>query len=113
MTEDSKMKEMHPDNLSEIINGQNVQCIYFYTRLCGTCQLASKMLEIVSVAIPKLTINKCNLNFAPKIAHDYQIKSVPCLTIWRHGIILEKIYAFHSVSQLYDILIKYEKDEKS
>lgn len=105
-----QMEELNSDKLMEIVKGQQPHYIYFYTPLCGTCQLANKMLEIIGKTIPELPIYKCNLNYATSIAQHYQIESVPCLSIWQNGIILEKIYAFHSVSQLFDIINEYENN---
>jgi thiol-disulfide isomerase/thioredoxin len=101
------MNEIKTEQWSQYLNRDGVQFIYFYTPLCGTCQLASKMLEVVNETIPRLQIHKCNLNYFPAIAAEYEIESVPCLTIWQDGMIVEKIYAFKSVPYLFEIVNSY------
>lgn len=101
------MIEIKPGQWSQYPIRDGVLCIYFYTPMCGTCQLASKMLEIVDEAIPTMQISKCNLNYFPAVAAEYEIESVPCLTIWKNGMIVEKIYAFKSVPYIYDIVNSY------
>ncbi|MED4352278.1 thioredoxin family protein [Schinkia azotoformans] len=101
------MNEVKPEQWQQFLTMDGVQFIYFYTPMCGTCQLASKMLEVVNETISSLQINKCNLNYLPAIAAEYEIESVPCLTIWEDSQIVEKIYAFKSVTYIYDIVNSY------
>ncbi len=73
---------------------------YLYTPMCGTCAVASKMMEVISTMKPELPIGKADLNYVQDIAVDYEIESVPCLLIQKDGIVQHKIYAFQSVPYL-------------
>ena len=73
---------------------------YLYTPICGTCAVASKMIEIVNVMKPDIPMGKADLNYAQDMALDYKVESVPCLLIARDGIVEEKVYAFESVPNL-------------
>lgn len=73
---------------------------YLYTPMCGTCAVASKMMEVISVMKPELPIGKANLNYIEDLAVDYEIESVPCLLIQKEGYVREKIYAFQSIPHL-------------
>lgn len=101
------MNEVKPEQWRQYLKSDGVQFIYFYTPMCGTCQLAGKMLGVVYETIPALPMYKCNLNYFPAVAAQCEIESVPCLTIWEDGQIVEKIYAFKSVPYLYDIVNSY------
>ncbi|WP_438312366.1 thioredoxin family protein [Sporosarcina sp. FA9] len=81
-----------------------ISVFYLYTPMCGTCAVASKMLEVISVMKPDLPMGKADLNYIQDFAVDYEIESVPCLLIAKDGIIQRKIYAFQSVPDLLDIL---------
>lgn len=85
-------------------NTNRLAAYYLYTPMCGTCQVASKMLEIVTELMPDLTIGKANLNYVQEIAGLYEVESVPCLLITENGKLKEKIYAFQSVPYLYEKL---------
>ncbi|MDQ0430328.1 thiol-disulfide isomerase/thioredoxin [Planomicrobium stackebrandtii] len=85
-------------------NTNHITAFYLYTPMCGTCQVASKMLTVVTELLPDLQIGKANLNYVQEIAGLYQVESVPCLLITEDGKIKEKIYAFQSVPNLYDKL---------
>jgi thiol-disulfide isomerase/thioredoxin len=90
------------------INSQssNIAAYYLYAPMCGTCQVASKMMDVVEELLPSVKIGQANLNYVENIAVDQQIESVPCLLITENGQVREKIYAFQSVPYLYDRLRK-------
>ncbi|HDX9579739.1 thioredoxin family protein [Bacillus cytotoxicus] len=83
------------------VRDQEKTVLYVYTPMCGTCQLAKKMLTVVEVALPHLEIGMLNVNYAPHFAREYQIESVPCLLIFEKNQLVKKIYAFQSVEYLY------------
>lgn len=85
----------------EKIKGESKQALfYLYTPLCGTCAVASKMMQVVTAMKQTTPIGKADLNYLEDLAIDYKIESVPCLLIAENGIVKEKIYAFHSVPHL-------------
>jgi protein-disulfide isomerase-like protein with CxxC motif len=84
----------------------NVAAYYLYAPMCGTCQVASKMMDVVEELLPNVEIGQANLNYVEHLAVEQQIESVPCLLISENGRISEKIYAFQSVPYLYNRLRK-------
>ncbi|MFC4355109.1 thioredoxin family protein [Chryseomicrobium palamuruense] len=78
---------------------EQMKWLYIYTPMCGTCQVASKMLtvceEVLQQPIPQL-----NANYAPELMHEEQIESVPCLLLRNDQGEYLKIYAFQSVPYL-------------
>ena len=81
-------------------NDSSKSVFYLYTPLCGTCAVASKMMDVVAAMKPELSIGKADLNYVEQLAVDYEIESVPCLLIQKDGEVVHKIYAFHSVPHL-------------
>lgn len=79
---------------------------YLYTPMCGTCAVASKMMDVVEQLLPDMPLGKANLNYMEQLAYDYAIESVPCLLVTENGEITEKVYAFQSVPHLYELLKK-------
>jgi thioredoxin 1 len=86
---------------------KGIQITYLYTPMCGTCQVAKKMLTVVDEMIPSLNIYSVNLNYYPEDAKRLGIESVPCLIITENGEMKEKVYAFQSVTHLYDLIKQY------
>jgi thioredoxin-like negative regulator of GroEL len=87
--------------LSSFIERKATGLVYFYTPMCGTCQVASKMLQVIE-ALVEVDMGKMNLNFYPDLAREYEIESVPCLLLVEAGEVKETLYAFHSVPFLLD-----------
>ena len=85
-------------------NTHTAAAFYLYTPMCGTCQVASKMMDVVKELVPNVRMGKANLNYVQEIASLYQVESVPCLLITENGQLKEKIYAFNSVPFLYEKL---------
>ncbi|WP_226669396.1 thioredoxin family protein [Metabacillus litoralis] len=90
-----------------IINKNGIMIMYLYTPMCGTCQVARKMLTVVEELV-QFNIYSVNLNFFPNEAKELGIESVPCLLVYKEGILKEKVYAFQSVGYLHDLLKQYQ-----
>ena len=73
---------------------------YLYTPICGTCMVASKMMDVVEAMKQDVPMGKADLNYIQDVAVDYEIESVPCLLITENGVVKNKIYAFQSVPDL-------------
>ena len=100
------MEEWTRDDWELTKKNASLAAFYLYTPLCGTCQVAGKMMDVVNELTKEVPIGKANLNYMEDLALDYEIESVPCLLISENGEIREKIYAFHSVPYLYEKLSK-------
>ncbi|HAQ06320.1 MAG TPA: thiol reductase thioredoxin [Bacillus bacterium] len=98
------MMEWTNKEIDTFIGDKKSGYIYFYTPMCGTCQVASKMLSVIEKLLPELDSGKADLNFMPTMAERFEIESVPCLIIINKGDVQEKIYAFQSVPFLYEKL---------
>ncbi|MBU8880823.1 thioredoxin family protein [Bacillus sp. FJAT-29790] len=96
------MQEWSREEIDNTLKENKSGLLYLYTPLCGTCQMAGKMLDVTAELLPNLAIGKVDLNFMPKIAENWGVESVPCLLIIKKGRLEEKIYAFHSVPYLLD-----------
>ncbi|CAM4430563.1 thioredoxin family protein [Paenibacillus phoenicis] len=76
------------------------EALFFVTALCGTCQLAEKMLEIVLASGPCIPVSKLNINYTPILRELWRIASVPCLIVLEDGVPVRQEYAMRSVVDL-------------
>jgi len=90
------MNEWDQNELTSFLEAGKTGLVYFYTPMCGTCQVASKMLQVIEKLV-EVDMGKMNLNFFPKLAEHFQIESVPCLLFVKNGEVVEMLYAFRSV----------------
>jgi thioredoxin-like negative regulator of GroEL len=70
--------------------------VFLYTPLCGTCKVASRMLEVVMAMRPSYEVDRANIHFTPQLAQEWRVESVPCLVAFE-GREARKLYAFQSV----------------
>ncbi|RNA69197.1 thioredoxin family protein [Alteribacter keqinensis] len=92
-------------NEENLIKGieQNKAIVYFYTPMCGTCALANRFLEMTEPLVEEnITIYKSNIAFFPTISRAFKVESVPCAVFIEDGKPVEKMYAFQSVTNVYE-----------
>ena len=98
------MEEWKEEDFKQVVNQGDTFSLYLYTPLCGTCQVASRMLSITLELFPEVKAGKMNMNYVQSLAEEYEIESVPCLLLFKEGKLINKIYAFQSVPYLYGLL---------
>lgn len=81
--------------------------LYVYTPMCGTCQVAGKMLDVVEAMKIDLPLERVNVNYYEDLAREFAIESVPCLLLLSERKLKKKIYAFQSVPYLYEEMISH------
>ncbi|WP_042142935.1 thioredoxin family protein [Paucisalibacillus sp. EB02] len=84
--------------------------LYIYTPFCGTCHLARTMLEKIESVHQADIFYEMNASLFPEFMQENKIESVPCLLIKKDNQIHERIYAFHSIPNIYSYLIEYQPD---
>jgi thioredoxin-like negative regulator of GroEL len=103
------MKDWTKEQLEQEINENHISAVYFYTPMCGTCQVAKRMMDVTKELFPNISFGMLDVNYIQSLAVKWEIESVPCLMIFKNGEILEKIYAFRSVEYLYGLFKQYEE----
>lgn len=100
------MRELTAGEVEVLTAGDIVgnAALFVYTPLCGTCQLAGRMLEIVETMLPDLPLYKINLNFSPELGQHWRLRSVPCLVLLEAGQAVRIEYKMASVDHLYLLL---------
>lgn len=98
------MEEWTKGEVETFLEEKRTGYLYFYTPMCGTCQVASKMLKVIEQLLPDVSSGKADLNYLPEMAERFEIESVPCLILLKKGEEQEKVYAFQSVPYLYEKL---------
>jgi thioredoxin 1 len=107
------MKEWTKVEMESFFVKKKTGYLYFYTPMCGTCQVAGKMLAVIEQLLPEINSGKADLNYLPEMAERFEIESVPCLIIVNKGEVQEKIYAFQSVPYLFEKLKNLENVKTS
>ncbi|TDQ40468.1 thioredoxin family protein [Aureibacillus halotolerans] len=100
------MKEWDMNKLENVLAKSDNQASYIFvsTTMCGTCQLAEKILTIVMEVRPELMIGKINVNYHAQKAKEWKIESVPCLVKIENHQAVDKLYAFESVPKVVEFV---------
>ena len=99
-----KVREWSKQEVDTMIEANESFYLYLYTPLCGTCQVAKKMMIVVNELTPNQSIGMCNLNYIPDRAQEWSVESVPCLVTFHNGEVVDKLYAFKSVEHIYNLV---------
>ncbi|PYZ99179.1 thiol reductase thioredoxin [Alteribacter lacisalsi] len=81
--------------------------VFVHTAMCGTCRLAERFLTIVEPMFENVTVVKADISFFPALAGEHKIESVPCVLYFIDGNRVDRQYAVHSVSYLYDTFSRF------
>jgi thioredoxin 1 len=103
------MTDLQFDQISNHIRRNKRTAVYFYTPMCGTCKVASKMIDVVEKMETEFSFLKVDLNYAKNWAEKHKIESVPCLMIFENGKAVERLYAFQSVVHIIEKFNDYKK----
>lgn len=97
------MRELNEVQLLRLAGDSQASCaVFLHTPMCGTCQAARRMLEVLMAMDDQLPLYAGNVNLMPQLARSWRIGSVPCVAFIRQGQLVDKMYAVQSVPALYE-----------
>lgn len=93
------MNLINENEIRQRIDKSETFAVYIYTTMCGTCELARRMLTVVE-AMDVAPIYEINGNFCVSYLQMNKIQSVPALVLYKKGQLHEIIFAFGDVINL-------------
>lgn len=99
------MKELSEKDFLNLDISPASWALFITSPFCGTCQLAEQMLEIAeaSGAAP-FPVIKCRASEWPETVQKYRLHQVPCLIKKNSRGQIKILYAFESVTKIYEFL---------
>ena len=76
----------------DVLQSDKPVLVDFWAEWCGPCRLVAPVLEeIASQHGEKLQIVKLNIDENPQVARDYQIMSIPTMSVFQGGKVVKTI----------------------
>jgi thioredoxin-like negative regulator of GroEL len=104
------MKEPRTIDITSRIQSEGTFVLYGYAPICANCQIAERMLDIVS-EMKGFSYTSINLNYHKDLIELYEIRSAPALLLFRKGRLIREVYAFQSVTHLTEVFDEFLVDE--
>ena len=93
---------------NDVLGSDKPVLVDFWAEWCGPCRMVAPVLEEIAAEHgDRLTIAKLNIDENPKIAMDYQIMSIPTMSVFAGGQLVKSIVGAKPKSAILADLAEY------
>ena len=83
------------DNFNAIITSNKLVVVDFFATWCGPCHALSPYIDELAINHHNILFAKANIEETPIIANELDIKSLPCVVIFKNGKEINRVVGFN------------------
>ncbi|MDR3256341.1 MAG: thioredoxin [Endomicrobium sp.] len=98
--------EINESNFSqEVLSSDKPVLVDFWSPWCGPCKMLVPVIEELAAEYEgKAKIGKVNTDENMSLSAKFKITSIPCLILFKNGIVLQKIVGFRPKNDIKNII---------
>ena len=81
---------VNKNNFDSVKNSEKTVLLDFYADWCGPCRMVSPIVEEIAAENPQYLIGKINIDKEPELAQEFNVLSIPTLTVIRDGNVISQ-----------------------
>lgn len=96
---------LNTDNFDAAVHGHELVVVDFWAKWCGPCLAFAPIFEQVSESFPDVLFAQVDIEHAPELATDFNIRSVPMLMIFKKDVAVFAESGTHTAEALSKLIL--------